>query len=395
MKKRILSSILALAMVFTVLASVGSITASAAIAEGVTWKEALKLDFEDSSYATYYEATSGNCYISNHENKVNDPGTGDVYRVAAGSTGYTSLNLLEEASPIYNGDNTKVRFELNLAKDNTSEDFHIRLVGSVDGETVTTATDTSNRFIFTSSSKFYFDNDDYRWDGPKYSAKVWYKFTIDVDCESNTYDVYVDDVLVCDGNALAYDFDKVYGISFTARKKSSTNRVYFDNLRYYTVMPEDQVKTSSVTLNTNGGTINSGNITEYVEGSGATLPSNVTREGYTFLGWYESADFSGNAVTEISAEATGNKTYYANWELKPYVITYVTNGGTINDEPIEEYYAGDAFNLPADVEKAYHTFAGWYESADFSGSAVTAISAEATGDKTFYAKWTALPSQQE
>ncbi|SEH74478.1 Listeria/Bacterioides repeat-containing protein [Ruminococcus flavefaciens] len=70
---------------------------------------------------------------------------------------------------------------------------------------------------------------------------------------------------------------------------------------------------STVTLNTNGGTINSGNITSYSEGTGAILPTDVTKEGYAFEGWFTNANFTGLPVTEISAEDTGDKTYYAKW----------------------------------------------------------------------------------
>jgi hypothetical protein len=42
-----------------------------------------------------------------------------------------------------------------------------------------------------------------------------------------------------------------------------------------------------VDLNTDGGTINSGNITQYTYGVGATLPTDVTRDGFTFTGWYD------------------------------------------------------------------------------------------------------------
>ena len=68
--------------------------------------------------------------------------------------------------------------------------------------------------------------------------------------------------------------------------------------------------TSTVTLNTNDGTINSGNITEYEEGTGATLPTDVTKDGYTFDGWYDNED---KKVTVISASDTGNKEYWAKW----------------------------------------------------------------------------------
>lgn len=51
--------------------------------------------------------------------------------------------------------------------------------------------------------------------------------------------------------------------------------------------------------------------TTYLEGIGATLPTTVTKEGYTFGGWYTTAELTGNAVTTIGTSATGNKTFYA------------------------------------------------------------------------------------
>lgn len=68
-----------------------------------------------------------------------------------------------------------------------------------------------------------------------------------------------------------------------------------------------------VTLITNDGTINGDVVTSYTYGVGATLPVNVIRTGYTFGGWYENSNFSGEPVKEISKTDTGNKTYYAKW----------------------------------------------------------------------------------
>ena len=61
----------------------------------------------------------------------------------------------------------------------------------------------------------------------------------------------------------------------------------------------------NVTLNANGGVINSGNVTEYEEDISIILPTNVTRVGYKFLGWYEDPDFlyeftSGTSITSFS-----------------------------------------------------------------------------------------------
>ena len=75
----------------------------------------------------------------------------------------------------------------------------------------------------------------------------------------------------------------------------------------------DDLAIYNVTLNTNGGTVNDGNITTYTEFYGATLPTDVTRNGYTFEGWYDNADLSGEAVTAIASDATGEKAFWAKW----------------------------------------------------------------------------------
>ena len=80
----------------------------------------------------------------------------------------------------------------------------------------------------------------------------------------------------------------------------------------------------SVTLQTNGGTIAQGKeITSYTYGTGATLPTanDITRDGYTFHGWYADSSFSGSPITEIADTETGEKTFYAKWT--PNTINYI------------------------------------------------------------------------
>ena len=71
--------------------------------------------------------------------------------------------------------------------------------------------------------------------------------------------------------------------------------------------------TYPVTFNTNGGTIKAGNMSMYVKGFGATLPTNIVKEGYIFDGWYANSGLSGDPVTSISSSESGAKTYYAKW----------------------------------------------------------------------------------
>jgi uncharacterized repeat protein (TIGR02543 family) len=149
----------------------------------------------------------------------------------------------------------------------------------------------------------------------------------------------------------------------------------------------------NVTLNTNGGTINAGNVTSYNCGTGATLPTNVTKTGYTFGGWYDNSSFTGSAVTSISTSATGNKTYYAKWTANSYSITYKDQGNVAfsgthaSGYPTTHKY-GTATTLKS-ASKTGYTFGGWFTNSGCTGSAVTSLGATAyTSGITLYAKWT-------
>ena len=149
--------------------------------------------------------------------------------------------------------------------------------------------------------------------------------------------------------------------------------------------------TYAVTLHANGGTINSGNVTEYTYGAGATLPTDVTRTGYTFKGWYDNENLTGSPVTAISNTETGNKEYWAKWEANTYTVTLNTNGGTINSGNVTGYTYGVGATLPTADDMTYtgYTFKGWYDNEGLTGFPVTAISDTETGNKEYWAKWEA------
>ena len=151
--------------------------------------------------------------------------------------------------------------------------------------------------------------------------------------------------------------------------------------------------TYAVTLNTNGGTINSGNVTSYTYGVGATLPTagDMTYTGHTFVGWYDNENLTGSPVTAIGGTETGNKEYWAKWEANAYTVTLNTNGGTINSGNVTEYTYGVGATLPTADDMTYtgYTFKGWYDNENLTGSPVTAISNTETGNKEYWAKWEA------
>ena len=86
---------------------------------------------------------------------------------------------------------------------------------------------------------------------------------------------------------------------------------------------ETPVETWSITYVTDGGTINGEYPTTYTKGTVTVLPTNVTKPGYTFLGWF-TAYTGGVQVRQIGATETGDKIFYARWQktvLPPPPVT--------------------------------------------------------------------------
>ena len=115
--------------------------------------------------------------------------------------------------------------------------------------------------------------------------------------------------------------------------------------------------TYTVTLNAGDGTINSGNVTSYTYGVGATLPTDVTRTGYTFKGWYDNENLTSSPVTAISNTETGNKEYWAKWEINQYTVTVKPENGEADITITQDY--GTAIAAPADPTREGYTFIGW------------------------------------
>lgn len=158
------------------------------------------------------------------------------------------------------------------------------------------------------------------------------------------------------------------------------------------------IVTSAVTLHANGGTINSGNITEYTEGTGATLPTDVTKEGHQFGGWYDNDGLTGSLVTAISTSDTGNKEYWAKWTANPSSVSYsvvfkVVNGswddGNTSDKSVTlSGVEGDTLKLSSGQIPAVGTKPNdGYKAGswDVTPSIDTAISSNVTYTYTYVA----------
>ena len=142
-----------------------------------------------------------------------------------------------------------------------------------------------------------------------------------------------------------------------------------------------------------GGTVTPSKTTAYYGDTITITTAAHLGYQYAYLGYYTGND------TEHLVEITSTKTFtmpandvtiQAIFYLLNYNITYVTNGGTINDANVPNTYTVNDFEifLPTDVTKEHYTFEGWYEEEDFSGSKQTSFQTGDVCDKTFYARFT-------
>jgi len=141
-----------------------------------------------------------------------------------------------------------------------------------------------------------------------------------------------------------------------------------------------------VTLRPDGGQlITNFEVVEY--DSSFTLPV-PTKEGYNFLGWYDAAR-DGNKLTNakgLGLEAWNidneNTSLYAYWEVKTYVISFNTDGGT-SVKP-QNYTHGETLTLPSSPKKSGMLFHGWYNE---DGTVEYTSKSVVTGSITLHAHW--------
>lgn len=104
----------------------------------------------------------------------------------------------------------------------------------------------------------------------------------------------------------------------------------------------------------------------------AARPADPTKEGYTFIGWY-----NGESEWNFADAVATDLTLTAKWQVNQYTITFKPeNGG--QDIVIKQDY-GTAITAPANPTKTGYTFAGWDKTIPTTMPA---------GNMTITARWT-------
>lgn len=176
------------------------------------------------------------------------------------------------------------------------------------------------------------------------------------------------------------------GTQLTTATKVTSNKTWYARWT-------STYKNYTVTWDGNGGTPSNSSSSFHYNDALGTLPT-ATRTGYTFKGW--STSKTGTVNVSTTTKVTANVTYYAVWTIDSYTWTFDANGGT-GDTTKTLNYNATLSTLPtasrASTAANNYTFAGWFDTDASTGGTQLTTSTKCTGNKTWYARWTASTRQ--
>ena len=164
----------------------------------------------------------------------------------------------------------------------------------------------------------------------------------------------------------------------TAYRPNATIQFAAQNITLYA---QWKVRSYSVNFDSNGGSAVASQSVKY--GSKASRPTDPTRAGHTFQGWYTSRD--GGARYDFNQTVTGDVTLYAHWSVNSYTLAFDGNGGKASESSRTVQYGSQYGSLPTATRTGY-AFQGWYTARD-GGTKVSPSTTMGAADTTLYARW--------
>ena len=164
----------------------------------------------------------------------------------------------------------------------------------------------------------------------------------------------------------------------TAYRPNATIQFAAQNITLYA---QWKVRSYSVNFDSNGGSAVASQSVKY--GSKASRPTDPTRAGHTFQGWYTSRD--GGARYDFNQTVTGDVTLYAHWSVNSYTLAFDGNGGKASESSRTVQYGNQYGTLPT-ATRTGHTFQGWY-TAKSGGTKVSPSTTMGAANTTLYAHW--------
>lgn len=132
----------------------------------------------------------------------------------------------------------------------------------------------------------------------------------------------------------------------------------------------------------------------YKYGAALAAPT-VSREGYTFAGWYTAADggepFETTTVTggeTVGIEVTESRTVYARWTANTYTVSLMPNHpGADTAETKQVTYDRPYGDALADAVREGYDFLGWYTAANGGTKVKRDDTVKNAENTTLYAHW--------
>lgn len=161
-----------------------------------------------------------------------------------------------------------------------------------------------------------------------------------------------------------------------------------DGYEYNTATSNCDAVKYSISYVLDGGTNNSNNPSSYTIETPTITLLNPTKVGFEFVGWYDNAEFSGDAIEQIEKGSTEDKVLYAKFSTQ-YIITYYLSIEKNEIFKRDTYIIEDAdiTELPQPTKSKFQ-FTGW---KDFENDeSVESINTEDKKDIELYATWTRI-----
>jgi uncharacterized repeat protein (TIGR02543 family) len=156
--------------------------------------------------------------------------------------------------------------------------------------------------------------------------------------------------------------------------------------------------TYKITYDAAGGTLATGNPTEYTAESNAITLKAPTRKGYTFKGWTGTGLTQATMEVTIAKGSTGDRQYTATWTANTYKVSFQANNG--KGEMADQAFVYDkeqALTQNAFTRDGY-AYTGWNTQADGKGTpykdkeTVKNLTDAQDGVVKLYAQWTMVAS---
>ena len=201
-----------------------------------------------------------------------------------------------------------------------------------------------------------------RWESRIFTVKF-----VDID------DIILKEVKVFSGeSAVAPTAPEITGYTFTGWTQQFVN-VIRDTIAKATY----SINQYTITFDSNDGSLVETITQDY--GTEVIEPTEPTKEGYTFVGWYVDAEFTTSYT--FKTMPGDDITVYAKWQN---TIIFDSNGGTLVDEITQDF--GAILNEPTNPIREGYSFAGWYSDSLLMSSFTFATMP--SQNITLYAKWT-------